>query len=131
MDEVINYVMETPGNTNPNVLRGMLQNSSGGGTALAVEMEVDVEMGKATLNKTWKEIFDANCVQLFSIQNTEGSIYKFIIPLKTIGIYEQSDIQMYSVTCRFVEDTDDMVFTTDSEDGYPELDLSQQEQQGV
>ena len=29
MDEVINYVMETPGNTNPNVLRGMLNNSSG------------------------------------------------------------------------------------------------------
>ena len=29
MDEVINYVMETPGNTNPNVLRSMLNNSSG------------------------------------------------------------------------------------------------------
>lgn len=28
MDEVINYVMDTPGNTNPNVLRGMLENSS-------------------------------------------------------------------------------------------------------
>ena len=26
MDEVINYVMETPGNTNPNVLKGMLEN---------------------------------------------------------------------------------------------------------
>lgn len=25
MDEVINYVMETPGNTNPNVLRSMLE----------------------------------------------------------------------------------------------------------
>lgn len=31
MDEIINYVMDTPGNTNPNVLRGMLENSSGGG----------------------------------------------------------------------------------------------------
>lgn len=28
MDEIINYVMDTPGNTNPNVLRGMLENSS-------------------------------------------------------------------------------------------------------
>lgn len=29
MNEIINYVMETPGNTNPNILRGILQNSSG------------------------------------------------------------------------------------------------------
>lgn len=29
MDEVINYVMETPGNTNPNVLKGMLEKSDG------------------------------------------------------------------------------------------------------
>ena len=29
MDEVINYVMDTPGNTNPNVLRSMLEKSSG------------------------------------------------------------------------------------------------------
>lgn len=29
MDEIINYVMDTPGNTNPNVLRSMLEKSSG------------------------------------------------------------------------------------------------------
>lgn len=29
MDEIIDYVMETPGNTNPNVLRGMLNNNGG------------------------------------------------------------------------------------------------------
>ena len=31
MDEIIDYVIETPQNTNPNVLRGMLENLSGGG----------------------------------------------------------------------------------------------------
>lgn len=30
MDEIINYVMDTPGNTNPNVLKGMLEKNSGG-----------------------------------------------------------------------------------------------------
>lgn len=38
MDEIINYVMNTPGNTNPNVLRGMLENSGGGGDYKFVEV---------------------------------------------------------------------------------------------
>lgn len=63
MDEVINYVMDTPGNTNPNVLRGMLENSSSGssGGGLVVHAEVD-ETGKDpiyTLDKTGQEILDA------------------------------------------------------------------------
>lgn len=32
MDEIIDYVVETPQNTNPNILRGMLQNLGGGGS---------------------------------------------------------------------------------------------------
>lgn len=31
MDEIIDYVVETPQNTNPNILRGMLNNLSPGG----------------------------------------------------------------------------------------------------
>ena len=84
MDEIIDYVMETPGNTNPNVLRGMLNNSGGNlppvtsddnGDVLTV---VDGKWAKAApsggsgvlvvgfdendmtkLNKTWQQIADA------------------------------------------------------------------------
>ena len=33
MDEIINYVMDTPGNTNPNVLKGMLDQLDNGGSS--------------------------------------------------------------------------------------------------
>ena len=42
MDEIIDYVMETPGNTNPNVLRGMLNNRGGGSDILLVNMIIAV-----------------------------------------------------------------------------------------
>lgn len=38
MDEIINYVMNTPGNTNPNVLKGMLENNSSGGDFKSIEV---------------------------------------------------------------------------------------------
>lgn len=57
MDEVINYVMETPGNTNPNVLRGMLENiNTSGSTPFWVNFTVNARGGTATSDKTIEEI---------------------------------------------------------------------------
>ena len=55
MEELINNIMNTPENTNPNVLRGQLEtigNNSNGGIFV-------VEDNDGTLNKTFQEIYDA------------------------------------------------------------------------
>lgn len=53
MEEIINSIMQTPGNINPNVLRGQLQGIAGGGDVLVVHDNEGV------LDKTWNEINDA------------------------------------------------------------------------
>ena len=64
MDEIIDYVMETPGNTNPNVLRGMLNNSGGGSSSdvLVANMTYDEidDTPHAILDKTFLEIYSSN-----------------------------------------------------------------------
>lgn len=63
MDEIINYVMENPENTNPNVLRNMLENynSSGGGLLIVnvVPDETTEEEGVYVADKTAKELYEA------------------------------------------------------------------------
>lgn len=53
MEEIINSIMQTPNNVNPNVLRGQLQGIAGGGDVLVVHDNEGV------LDKTWNEINDA------------------------------------------------------------------------
>jgi hypothetical protein len=129
MDEVIDYVMETPGNTNPNVLRGMLQNSSGGGNVLVVKVKPNTETGKPTMNKTWKEIFDAVCVSIYIINNGENYMHKYYATLSKVEyhINRETGNLIYIVKCINYSDegTDPefSFFTTDSENGYPELSV--------
>ena len=128
MDEVINYVMETPGNTNPNVLRGMLQNNGGGGNMLAVKVEIDTETENTIMDKTWKEIFDADCVSIYIINNGENYMYKDYAILSKMDYHIDTETGnlIYIVKCISYSDegTDPQIllFKTDSEDGYPELD---------
>jgi hypothetical protein len=70
MDDVINYVTNTPANSNPNVLRDMLKtngafdggasdgsSSSGNGILM---VNISKEGAKKIMDKTWQEIHDAN-----------------------------------------------------------------------
>ena len=57
MDEVINYVMDTPGNTNPNVLRGMLE-KSGSNDRFVVTYSTS-DMTTWTCDKTFAQITTA------------------------------------------------------------------------
>ena len=106
MDEVINYVMETPGNTNPNVLRGMLQNSSGGGNAaFYVTFSGSTSESTAACDKTFaevKEAYDAGKVIITRYVDPESSPEQpFMISDKTWYHYEGSElagITMESVT---------------------------------
>ena len=58
-DKILDYVRKTPANTNPNVLKTMLEGGSGGGIALIVEATYDSENDCYTLQSTWQEISDA------------------------------------------------------------------------
>ena len=62
MDEIINYVMTNPENTNPNILRSMLENYGGGGGLFVVNVIPDEtdESGETYIaDKTAKECYDA------------------------------------------------------------------------
>ena len=112
--------METPGNTNPNVLRGMLQNSSGGGNALAVKVEVDTETGKTIMDKTWKEIFDADCVSIYNVRKVEEGVEKSFVAVHQIAYYGTGTDIEYVIACAGI-DSNITYFVTDFENGYPEL----------
>ena len=54
-EDIINYVMTTPGNPNRAVLSGMLEDvSEGGGTSMIVRMNTE-----GVADKTWQEVYDA------------------------------------------------------------------------
>ena len=54
-NDIIEYVMNTPHNTNRAVLKGMLEDISGdGGTSMIVRMD-----SEGVADKTWQEVYDA------------------------------------------------------------------------
>ena len=135
-DEIFNYVMETPENTNPNVLRSLLNNLDSG-TSLPDDPAQDgtynlqntVSSGTGTLSwasgssgggvlvvhedenkaldKTWQEIHDAMLQGLVVISSTDGD-NSFL----TVCTQVQNNEVEY-----FVISNDSYV--TDSPNGYP------------
>ena len=86
-EEIIEYVMETPENTNPNVLEGMLDelvNSSGGGSMpFYVTFSGDSSDSTAACDKTFaevKEAYDAGKVIIIRYlnKNNISGEYKWI-----------------------------------------------------
>lgn len=83
MDEVINYVMETPGNTNPNVLKGLLENYNEGGGSDSSELMVvkiasaDIE-SEYTFSHTPTEVYNwltANKPAIAIMNGIIGKVY--------------------------------------------------------
>lgn len=63
-DEIVDYVMETPHNTNPAVLRSLLsqyseEGRSSGGGAFIITSADDETAGGIKMDHTWQEIVDA------------------------------------------------------------------------
>lgn len=73
--EILDYVMNSPGNTNPSVLKGLLGNTADGGSSggvFMVEEEYDETTNTVTLKATWQEIYDAfNSGKLVATYYTE------------------------------------------------------------
>ena len=81
-DEIIEYVMNTPDNSNPAVLRDML-NGLGGGNSLMIHVNSD-----GILDKTWNEIKATNGNAILILQLTEDSSDSYSIQyLPLIGVF--------------------------------------------
>ena len=82
-NDILDYVTETPGNTNRAVLGSMLDSFSGGGGGGAEPLIVNTEYddGTYTLDKTFGEIrgaFESGNVVLVVTQNTDYGLEKDI-----------------------------------------------------
>ena len=119
-EDIVNYVMDNPDNTNPAVLRDMLnQLSSGGGGGLIIQ--ASEENYTITLNKTFKEINDvistgSNAVINF-IENQVVTNYTVIGTVVRGNSY--GDPPTYSVYAFNVSGGGTLSFTTDNEASYP------------
>ena len=117
MDEIIDYVMETPGNTNPNVLRGMLNNRGGGGSdILFVNMTVEEtdDYFHAILDKTFLEIYSSNFTVVKSSEEDpilDSGYVKWMIP---------NEIAHYGKTGTFSLTVGDFTFSGYAND-FPEI----------
>lgn len=77
-DEIMGYVLNSPHNTNPNVLRDMLNEQSGGGASV-YEVELDIENSTLTAKVSAEELFDATrsgCVILHGLVTMSDTAYQ-------------------------------------------------------
>ncbi len=110
MEEIINNIMQSPENTNPNVLRGQLQGmASGGGGVLVVHSTRNAN--RLTLDKTWKEIHGAP----YAVLNMDRGTGTDYAPIS----YTSIDEGEYIVVFRNFFESEDYVFTIDNENSYP------------
>ena len=122
MEEIINSVMQSPENTNPNVLRSQLQKIDGASSGLTRDFLISAnsEGDTVVLDKTYKEIYSAISRKDFIIANIH-------IDSQNGG---SADILTNTVLCaRMAEHADsasiyaiqigDFQFGAQSEDEYP------------
>lgn len=114
VDDVFDYVMETPGNTNPNVLRSLLNNLDSGGSSGGGILVVNVSDG--ALDKKYSEIL-ASTMPVVIHHASEGASYWGFVTESyenngayLIGAIGSDDGELYA-----------NYYVTDSADGYPEI----------
>ena len=110
-EDIFNYVMDTPDNTNPNVLRSLLnglEGGSGGGTFITnVDVTSEGNYTYYTLDKTWQEIYDASSSSAV-IAKTNGNGWFQFTYLKSVNENEHS-----------VEFLNNSIYYADSANEYP------------
>lgn len=110
-NDILDYVTETPGNTNRAVLGSMLDSFAGGGGSDTLVVEMNLETG--SLDKTWNEINNAFPNVYVSMTN-EDEIGK--TQIASVSVIEGE----YIVDVLGGQDYT-TVFLTDSADGYPSI----------
>lgn len=114
-DEIFEYVMNNPENTNPAILRGMLNDLNNGGSGGVLAVRISGKDQKV-MDKTWQEIADSDFAVCYTTPALGGKYFMYI----TRATAFESD---YEVTVAVWDGSSDAfvseVFTTDSPDGYP------------
>lgn len=111
VDDVFNYVMETPGNTNPNVLRSLLNNLDSGGSSSGGILVVNVSDG--ALDKTYSEILASTTPVVIHQASEEASYWGFVT-----AVFE--DDGEYTVVVTDSSEQAVSYYIAYSADGYPE-----------
>lgn len=112
-EEILDYVMNTPDNTNRAVLSDMLDefsSGSGGGNPTLV-VEVTSKNNVWTCEKTWQEIFDAFLTSAVVLRLPDDGQANFILI---------SNI-FYSEAIYYIAGGDGFSFSTDNANGYPSM----------
>ncbi len=118
-EEILNYVDNTPENSNRNVLSGMLDNYSGGGgsggaSIITCELSVDEEdRSTLTATKTAGELIAADYV-IFYLCPADG--------IKVFANFLQGSVDINGLYSFYLKvGTDDLLVTlyAESADGYP------------
>lgn len=135
MEEIINSVMQSPENTNPNVLRSQLQSVGGGsgsGGALVVNATVDFTTNKATCDKTAGEMWSAAengdiIVIHFTLAQDGSSTAVSGVAQATFEYYAEEDATPYYAFALaphpFKTNSSAWRFSADSASDYPEASM--------
>ena len=120
MDEIINYAIHSPENSNPNVLRSMLnqissENGDSSNDIEVIDFNVSME-APYTLDITWQEVYDALSRGAI-IRSTRGRNPSYIITADNfVNEYTVTVAGMHSNYDTFVaETTSDYPILTTSE----------------
>ena len=126
VEDILSYVTNTPGNTNPNVLKPMLNElkGSGGGGVLVCHGTVTDNGDNTTtysIDKTWKEIHDAEFAVLVwtpGVFPAGGKVYNYVA--LCIPAEGQYAVQFVShISAYLFASGHGGVLETDSENDYP------------
>lgn len=123
INDVFNYVMESPDNTNPNVLRSMLNSLEGGGSGGGAFI-VQLDMSTWTLDKTFKEIAEASMtmpVVIFIGSSGFAMQQPFLALMSGDGQYAVASLGVDDVTGELMIYS----YVTTNADGYPVLQHSE------
>lgn len=110
--EILDYITETPGNTNRAVLGDMLDSFEGGSGGGGAEPLI-VKLNVGTLDKTWQEIYDAFPNVVFDSGNAEVGLYQRNAICRVSGFGNEYQVVM----------SDDVIYKATSTSGYPKEDL--------
>ena len=114
-NEIIKYIMNTPENTNPGILRELLNEHGGGGSdMLIVNVVQDDDTSEPRLDRTWQEIHDAIGRVVIHDEFSDEGVVKLY---STINIKYSPANNAYGVS--FGASSDYVIMVTSSPDGYP------------
>ena len=124
--EVIDYVMSSPSNTNPSVLKGLLGNMTEGGSGGLVVRATEPYPFSFVLDRTWKEIYDALasgvhvtiiCPPHYFMSQNENDT----MALSVVSAFSYNDGNVTQYEVAVINDYQEVFVVVDDENGYPSM----------